>query len=41
MERFNLKKLSEVEGKQRYRIKISNRLSALEILDAEVDVNKA
>jgi hypothetical protein len=41
MARFNLKKLSEVEGKERYRVKISNRFAALEILGTEGDVNKA
>jgi hypothetical protein len=37
MERFNLKKLNEVEGKEQYRAEISNRFAALEDLDAEVD----
>jgi hypothetical protein len=41
MERFNLKKLNEVEGKEQYWFKISNRFSALENLDAEVDINRA
>ncbi|PNF41609.1 hypothetical protein B7P43_G10463 [Cryptotermes secundus] len=41
MERFNLKKLNEVEGKEQYRVEISNRFTALENLDTEVDVNKA
>ncbi|PNF30401.1 hypothetical protein B7P43_G12867 [Cryptotermes secundus] len=40
-ERFNLKKLNAGEGKGQYRVKISNRFSALENLDAEVDTNKA
>ncbi|PNF23951.1 hypothetical protein B7P43_G10044 [Cryptotermes secundus] len=40
MERFNLKKLNEVEGKEQYRVKISNRFGALENFDTEVDVNK-
>jgi hypothetical protein len=39
MERFNYKKLSEVEGKERYHLEISNRFTALENLDTEVDVN--
>jgi hypothetical protein len=30
MERFNLKKLNEVEGKEQYRVEISNRFRALE-----------
>jgi hypothetical protein len=41
MERFNLKKLNEVEGKEQYRVEISNRFAALENLDTEVVVNKA
>jgi hypothetical protein len=32
MERFNLKKLNEVEGKEQYRVEISNRFAALENL---------
>jgi hypothetical protein len=36
-----LKKLNEVEGKEQYRVEISNRFAALENLDTEVDVNKA
>jgi hypothetical protein len=30
MERFNLKKLNEVEGKEKYRIEVSNGFAALE-----------
>ncbi|PNF19084.1 hypothetical protein B7P43_G11233 [Cryptotermes secundus] len=41
MERFNLKKLNEVEAKDQYRVEISNRFAALENLDTKVDVNKA
>ncbi|PNF32825.1 hypothetical protein B7P43_G04341 [Cryptotermes secundus] len=41
MERFNVKKVNEVEGKEQYRVEISNRFAALEHLDTEVDVNKA
>jgi hypothetical protein len=41
MERFNLKKLNEIEGKEQYRVEISTRFAALESLDTEVDVNKA
>jgi hypothetical protein len=40
VERFNLKILNEVEGKEQYRVKISNRFAALEILHAEVDINR-
>jgi hypothetical protein len=41
MEGFNLKKLNEVEGKEQYRVEISNRFAALENLGTEVDVNRA
>jgi 50S ribosomal subunit-associated GTPase HflX len=41
MERFNLKKLNELEGKEQYHVEISNRFTALENLDTEVDINKA
>jgi hypothetical protein len=41
VERFNLKKLSVVEGKEQYRVEIWNKFTALENLDTEVDVNKA
>jgi hypothetical protein len=40
-ERFSLKKLNEVEGKEQYHVENSNRLKALENSDTEVDVNKA
>jgi uncharacterized metal-binding protein YceD (DUF177 family) len=41
MERFNLKKLNEAEGKEQYHVKVSNRFAALEDLDAEVEINSA
>jgi hypothetical protein len=41
MERFNLKKLDEVQGKEKYRVEVSNRFAALEDLDAEVEINSA
>jgi hypothetical protein len=41
MKRFNLKKLNEVEGKEQYRVQISNRFAGLENLDTEVDINRA
>jgi hypothetical protein len=41
MERFNLKKLNEVEGQEQYRVEVSNRFAALEDLDAEVEINNA
>jgi hypothetical protein len=40
MERLHLKKLNEVEGKEQYRVEISNKFAALENLNAEVDINK-
>jgi hypothetical protein len=39
MEKFNLKKLNEVEGKEKYRVEVSNRFAALEDFDAEVEIN--
>jgi hypothetical protein len=41
MERSNLKKLEEEEGKEQYRVKVSNRFAALEDLVAEVEINSA
>jgi hypothetical protein len=41
MQRFNLKKLNEVEGKEQYRTEISNRFAVFENSEAEVDNNKA
>jgi hypothetical protein len=41
MERFNLKKLDETEGKEQYRVEVSNRFAALEDLDTEVEINSA
>jgi hypothetical protein len=32
VERYNLKKLNEVEGKEQYQVKVSNRLAASEKL---------
>jgi hypothetical protein len=41
MERLNLKKLNEVEGKEQYRVEISKRFTALENLDAEEHIDRA
>jgi hypothetical protein len=41
MERFNLKKLNQVQGKEKYHVEVSNRSAALEYLDAEVNINSA
>jgi hypothetical protein len=40
-ERFNLRKLNEVEGKEQYRVPISNIFAVLGHLDTEVDINRA
>jgi hypothetical protein len=40
MERFNLKKLNEIEGKEQYQVKISNRPAALEN-SHDLDNNRA
>jgi hypothetical protein len=41
MERFNLKKLNEVEGKEQSCVEVSNRFAASEDLDAELEINSA
>jgi hypothetical protein len=41
LQRFNLKKLNEVEGKKQYHVEVSHRFAALEYLDAEVEINTA
>jgi hypothetical protein len=41
MERFSLKKLNKVKGKEQYHVEISNRFATLENLDTEVDINRA
>jgi hypothetical protein len=41
MERFNIKKLNEVEGKEQDHVEVSNRFAALEDLDTEVEINSA
>jgi hypothetical protein len=40
-ERFNLKKLNEVEGKEKYRTEVSNQFAPLKDLDAEAEINIA
>ena len=40
MERFNLRKLSELEVTKEYQIKISNRFAALENLNDGEDINR-
>jgi glycine betaine/choline ABC-type transport system substrate-binding protein len=39
-ERFNLKKLSELEVRKQYQIMISNRFAALENINATEDINR-
>jgi hypothetical protein len=41
MERFNLKKLNEVEGTEQHRVEISNKLAALENLGTDVDIKRS
>jgi hypothetical protein len=41
MERFSLNKLNDVEGREQYPVKFSNRFAALQNLDAEVIINRA
>jgi hypothetical protein len=40
LERFKLKKLNEVEGKEQYHVEISNWFTAVENIDSEVDINR-
>jgi len=40
-ERFNLRKLNELEVKEKYQIEITNRFVALENLDVYKDVNRS
>jgi hypothetical protein len=41
VERFNLKKLSELEVMKQYQIKTSNRFASLENLNVSEDINRA
>jgi hypothetical protein len=41
MERFDLKKPSELEFRKQYQIKVSNRFAALENLNDSEDINRA
>jgi len=40
MDRFNLRKPSELEGRKQYQIKNSNRSAALENLSGNEDMNR-
>jgi hypothetical protein len=39
MESFSLNKLNEVDGKEKYRVDVSNWFAAFENLDTEVEIN--
>jgi hypothetical protein len=39
MERLSLKKLNEVEGKERFLVEVSNRFAYLEYLGTEMEIN--
>ena len=41
MERFNLRKLSELEVRKQYQIKISKRFATMENLNDSKDINRA
>jgi hypothetical protein len=41
IERFNLKKLNDVQGKEQFGGEVSNGFAALEDLDAELEINSA
>jgi hypothetical protein len=41
MERFRLKKLKVIEGKEQYHVEISNRFAGLENLDTGANINRA
>ena len=41
LERFNLKKLNELEVRKQYQIEITNRFTALENLSVGLDINGA
>jgi hypothetical protein len=41
LERFDMKKLDDVEVNEKYQVEISNRFSALESLDESFDINNA
>jgi hypothetical protein len=41
LERFDLKKLDDVEVKEKYQVEISNRFAALESLGDSFDINNA
>jgi hypothetical protein len=40
-ERFHLKELNNLEGKEQFRVEVSNRFAALDDLNTEVEINSA
>jgi hypothetical protein len=40
MKRFNLKKLNDVEVREQYQVKTSNKYAALENLNDDVEINR-
>jgi hypothetical protein len=41
IERFNFKKLNEVQGKKQFCVEVSNRFAALKDLDTEMELYSA
>jgi hypothetical protein len=41
MERFNVKKLNDVQGREQFRVEVSNRFATVEDLDTELEINSA
>jgi hypothetical protein len=41
MERFNLKKINNVEDKEQYQVNIPKRFAGLKNLDNDMDINRA
>jgi hypothetical protein len=41
MKRFNIKKLNKAEGKEQFPVEASNRFSALEDFEKEVEISNA
>jgi hypothetical protein len=41
LERFDLKKLDDVDVKEKYQVEISNRFATLESLNKSLDINHA
>ena len=41
VERFNVRKQSELEGRKQYQIEISNRFAALENVNDSEDINRS